>query len=184
MSMVEWLQTLEDNGRLVRVVPTLSLGDDPPRTLLVSPEVAQTIYGPWPHEAAESRGSILRADLEYFAAGAMLNVCNRPFKAQSAQMGLLAPVADGVWDLRSQDRPGIRVLGMFAEADCFLGLIAASRSVASDFLPWGPLGSKDSPEWKAATSATRKTMQSLSPIYPPVTGDDVRDYLTFNTRLV
>jgi hypothetical protein len=117
--------------------------------------------------------------------GNVLGVSVTPHAAGNARLGLLAPIHDGVWDFRSQvPRPGIRVLGLFPERDTFLALIPASRSVKTDYIPWGPLGNGGSDEWKSIITEARSLWTSLMPMWKPVTGDNPDDYFSDNYHRV
>lgn len=145
----------------------------------MSREVRDLVEGPWGSAAAARRCNQLRADLEAFVVGAELSICIRPHEAHDAQMGLLSPVRDGVWDVRSQHpRPGIRVLGQFAQRDWFLAMVPASRSRKLDYILRGPLDDGGSQAWSDAISDTRRMWQSLCPIFVPIVGDDARDYFS------
>ena len=62
-------------------------------------------------------------------------------------MGLLAPREDAFWDIRSRDpRPGLRVIGHFAETDVFVALVWRPRSVV--FEGRLPLGEVEGPNGK------------------------------------
>lgn len=147
--------------------------------MFVSKEVNGLLQGPWPNKAAAQRCNELRADLESIVSGDEIGICVRPFEAKSAKMGLLDPVSHGVWDIRSQDpRPGIRILGLFAKTDTFLGLIPASRSVSTNFIQRGPLGDRGSQEWLDIIAETKALWRRLMPMWAPVTGDNPSDYFS------
>ena len=183
MSIREWIEALIEAGRLFEL--ELPEGEDIERPMFVGPEVQQLIDGPWLNAAAEARGGELLANLQFIAAGSEIPICVIPFKAKDATMGLLNPIADGVWDIRRQKpSPGMRVVGRFAQQDMFLALISASRSKSVEYLSRGPLGDRDSPEWQKVISETRSLWQSLMPMWPPVTGDDPSAYFSDNYRCI
>jgi hypothetical protein len=178
MSINGWINHLIDEERLHLLKPVFE-SDEAGRTLLVSPEIWRLIEGPWATEAWGARCSKLRADLESFASGAEIHTCTTPFKARDADLGLLAPVEDGVWDIRSRNpRPGLRLIGQFIERDTFVALIPASRSKATEHLAHGPLNDRDSPEWRAAIRVCTVLFRSLFHPYVPIGGDDIRDVLS------
>ncbi len=184
MSIEEWIAGLVENGRLFPLKPVFP-GDPIRRPIFVSKEVQRLVEGPWNKAAAATRCGQLRADLENFVRGSEMALCLRPFEHHHAQMGLLAPVADGVWDVRSQEpKPGIRILGQFARQDWFLALIPASRSRKLDYIDRGPLDDARSQAWDDAISDTSKMWQSLCPTFPAVGGDDVREYFSDRYNLV
>lgn len=178
MSIHEWLAFLVDAKLLFQVEPTF---DSEPvlRPMYVAEEVNGLLKGPWPDEAAERRCAQLRADLEAIVTGGEINVSMRPFKAKTALMGILDPVKDGVWDIRSsKPSPGLRVIGCFADVDTFVGLLPASRSVPTVFVKRGPLGDRFSPEWAHIISETRALWRRLIPTWRPIGGDDPSDYFS------
>lgn len=184
MSTRGWIGELVRHGRLVSMEPVFS-GDPIARQMFLSPEVSALIEGPWPSAKAEKRCGHLRADLESFVLGREVGVCNRPFEARTATMGLLSPVTNGVWDIRSQEpRPGIRVLGFFAERDVFVALVPASRSIVTDFIPRGPLGDRDSREWRSIIREARLQWKALFPNHNPIGGSDIDEYLSGKYHIV
>jgi len=181
MSIREWIRGLIDDAdkRLYVVNPPFP-SEPALRTLLVSPEIHTLITGQqWPNADWTRRCNALRADLESFVVGNYIGVSLTPREAGSAYMGLLAPEADGTWDIRSRDpSPGIRLLGRFAERDTFIALIPASRSVHSELMVRGPLGAFGSEEWNAAIKECNAEWRKLFPTYGPITGGNAGDFLS------
>jgi hypothetical protein len=179
MSINEWIGFLVQQRLLFELEPIFD-SDPVRRPMFVSEEVHRLLEGPWPSTVAAQRCNQLRADLEGIVVGSEIGICVRPFEAKkTARMGLLDPVRDGVWDIRSQDpSPGIRVLGLFPETDTFLALIPASRSVSTNFIQRGPLGDRHSPEWLDIIAETKTLWRRLMPMWKPVTGDNPSDYLS------
>lgn len=178
MSINDWIEHLIDERRLYLVEPVFE-SDEADRTLLVSPEIWRLIEGPWPEEKWKARCLGLRANLENFARGGEIRVCVVPFKAGKADLGLLDPIQNGVWDIRSRNpNPGLRLLGQFADRDTFVALIPATRSVSSPHLTRGPLNAKDSPEWRDAIRDCTMLFRSLFQSNMPVRGDNIRDILS------
>jgi hypothetical protein len=184
MSINEWIGCLVGQNLLFEVEPTFD-SDPVRRPMFVSEEVNGLLQGPWPTTAAATRCNQLRADLESIVIGDEIGICMRPFEADQARMGLLDPITDGVWDIRSQDpSPGIRILGLFCEIDTFLGLIPASRSVSTNFIQRGPLGNRHSQEWEDIIAETKALWRRLMPMWPPVTGDTPSDYFSEKYHLI
>lgn len=176
MSIQAWISDLVVNERLFPLEPAFR-GAEVIRHLYMSEEVRDLVDGPWPSGIAGKRCAYLRAELESFVTGAHIGVCCVPFKARQEQMALLDPVSAGVWDFRSMDpRPGIRVLGYFADENDFIALVPAARSVQTDFIRLGPLGDRDSQEWKSAIGSASSMWSRLFPMFKPVTGDDPSAY--------
>lgn len=83
---------------------------------------------------------------------------------------------DEVWEIRSQDEPGIRVLGRFADTDLFIALTWHKRSEL--------LGPQSRP-WRDAIVGCKTEWKNLFPAYPPKSGDPSNayptDYISTNT---
>jgi hypothetical protein len=125
------------------------------------------------------RCGYLRADLESFVANDVMTVCWDPFKAKDAKMGRIDPIADEVWDLRSQaPPPGLRVLCRFAEKDVLVALTCHPRSVPVSWLNKLPLLGSNSREWRDAIVACRREWRVLFPAHQPLSGVDVSDYIS------
>lgn len=168
--------------RLFAVVPLLASAPVR-RTMLVSREVSDLIEGPWPNVRAEKRCQRLRADMEAFVTGDVVSVCLEAFKARDAMFGRLHPASDEVWDLRSREpRPGLRLLGSFAETDVFIAFSCYPRSVEVDFLERQPLLGRTSDEWDAAITETKTEWRKLFHTNKPhgLGGQDVHDYISEN----
>lgn len=184
MSIQELVKERVASGRIAVLEPIV-LSDPMRRTMVMTPEIAKLIAGPWPNANAERRCGRLRGDLEMFVTGQELSVCLRPYEAGPAYMGLLEPPAAGVWDIRSRDpSPGLRVLGLFASRDLFVAMNCAPRSVQADFLPDDPLGARDSAEWRSAIKIAKACWRQLFQPYTPIVGSNVREYLSDKFNIV
>lgn len=169
MSIDDLVGNLIESKQL-RVLEPLMPGDIR-RHMLISPEVQALIDGPWPTVAWERRCSRLRADLETFVRGDLVSLSLTPFAAGAAYLGLLAPPRDGIWDIRSRDpSPAMRVLGGFLCRDTFVALLPAARSVPCEFLQRGPLGDRDSPEWRSAILECKAEWRRLFLGFRPTQG--------------
>ncbi len=145
------------------------------RLVLVSPEIAKLLLGPWPDTPMGFRCARLRAEFEGFLQGDPLVVCWTPFKGRAHhQLGRLSPVEHGVWDLRSVDpRPGLRVFFCLGARDIMVALTCSPRSIEVDWLSRAPLGPRDGPEWKRAIRDCRSTWSELFPGQSPLVGAKV-----------
>lgn len=178
MSIDGWIKQLVDGKRLY-LIESPFMSDHHSRTLLVSKEIHDLVNPPWPNTRAEVRFSKLRADLENFACGGEMSVCTEPFQGREEDLAVLDPKEDGVWDLRSRNpSPGLRIIGQFADRDVFFGAVLATRSKPESGLR-GPLGAKDSEQWKSAISDCRKTFNGLfNPAFSAVAGGRIEDVLS------
>lgn len=163
MSIKEEIGIQIRHRRLTRFRPLID-GPYVHRKLLISKSVDDYL------ENGTERAEVLRSDLELFANGSHIMVCLEPYEAREALVGLLNPVTDGIWDIRSRRKPGLRILGGFAERNCFIGLTWYWRKSLKD---------KDSKEWEQAIASTRAEWLSLFS-HAPVVGDNIHDYLISN----
>lgn len=167
-----------DEGRLFRLRPHVR-SDRHERTVLMSSEVHNLVSGPWPDDPMGLRCGYLRADLESFVANDVVTVCWNPFEARDAKMGRLHPMADEVWDLRSQGPPpGLRVLCQFAEKDVLVALTCHPRSVGVPWLNRLPLLGRRSREWRNAIVECRREWNMLFPAHQPLSGVNLDDYIS------
>ena len=141
------------------------------RTILMASEISDLVLGPWDDSKMGERCARLRANLESFLAGDLINVCWEPFRASKRhQIGRLRPVEEGVWDVRSIDSPGLRVFFCLAEKDVMVALTCSPRSIEVPWLNRPPLGPKESKEWKHAISECKRQWRSLFPAHLPLVG--------------
>jgi len=165
-------------GRLFRLRPNVQ-SDPNERTVLMSVEIHELVSGPWPDGPMGIRCGYLRADLESFVANDVMTVCWDPFKARDAKIGRLYPIADEVWDLRSQaPPPGLRVFCRFAEKDVLVALTCRPRSVPVPWLNKLPLLGSNSREWRHAIVECRREWNVLFPAHQPLSGVDLSDYIS------
>lgn len=175
MSIREEWQKLVVGTLLSKVEPFP--GDPSKRTVLISKELQILLEGPWEGEQG-IRCATLAATLQRIVVGAKLVVEMDPFRAREADIGRLAPVEDGVWDIRCRDKPGIRVFCFFLEKDVLLALFCTPRSVPVPWLRRLPLGVRNSIEWKLATKESKREWAKLFPAHEFLGGDDLNAYLS------
>ena len=171
----EWLK-LVASGELVRLNPMV--GDRALRTVLLARELVELFEREMDEGEEANRRSRLLATLQNIVSGRRLVVCLTPFKARKAQIGRLCPILDNVWDIRCQDKPGVRVFCRFVEKDVLFAATARPRSVKLDWLGWLPLGDRHSKEWKRGVEATKREWAKFFPAYDPVSGDSLDAYLS------
>ena len=170
MSIYDELDRLVKDGSLFRLVPALP-GTPVVRTMFASKEVNDLITGPWRDRKWEERCGSLRADLDRFITGGLITAAVDPFKGgKQANIKQLDPYPDEVWEIRSRvPRPGIRVLGRFADTDVFVALTWWHRE---------PLRGPGSKEWRAAIVECRVKWRNLFLAYDPKSGADIHDYIS------
>ena len=127
------------------------------------------VEGPWSDDKAARRGGRLRADLEMFVDGSVVSIADDPYKKpKAAYMARVDPPRDEVFDIRSRDpKPGVRVLGCFADKDIFVAL-------AWDFRE--NLGGPASREWRDFIERSKAEWRKLFNPYPPHKGATLHDY--------
>jgi hypothetical protein len=169
MSISGEINTLCIEGYLHRLVPALP-GSSVRRALYVSREINDLLSGPWTAPDQEYRWGRARADLEVFVEDQRIVVPRDSRRARSAYMGQLQPPSDEVWDIRCRDpKPGIRILGRFAERDVFIALVWKERLQLRDF------GSR---EWRDAILECKTNWQHLFHAYQPMTGNYPHEYIS------
>lgn len=173
----QWKERVKE-GRLFKLgfrIPGLA----EKRTVLMSPEINALVSGPWTDDLMGDRCGRLQANLENILAGNRLTVCWEPFRArQRHQIGRLEPVEDGVFDIRSVEKPGLRVFFQFAEKDVLVLLTCSPRSVPVPWLKRLPLLAKELKEWKEAVFETKREWLKLFPSHPSLKGGSVSDCLS------
>lgn len=170
MSIQDELNSRCAEGRLF-YLPLARTNLQTVRYLFVSPELYRFVAtGPWENKAEEKRGGFLRADLDDFTRGAILTVEWNPFEARAAYFGRLDPTTAEVWDIRSRDpRPGIRVLGSFADKDTFVCLLWFLRKEWED---------RHCRKWRDARVQASTEWRNLFPSYETLKGENIHDYLS------
>jgi hypothetical protein len=171
MSIHDEIKTLEGNGRLFKLRPmTLLPQQYEIRKLYVSEEIYARIIGPWPNKGEEFRSGRVHADLLAFTYRDPVVLARNPRQGGASYMSRLMPPDDEVWDVRCIDpKPGIRVLGRFADRNLFIGLTWEVRLSLKDF------GSR---EWKDAIIRCAREWRQLFPAYNPLMGDYFADYIS------
>ncbi len=172
----EWIAHIQ-NGRLFKL-NFLIEGRPEKRTVLMSPEINTLVRGPWQNNLMGDRCARLRADLENILAGEKLTVCWEPFKARRHQIGRLDPPHEFIFDLRSSDPPGLRVIFYFAEKDVIVALICSPRSIPIPWLKRLPLLGRESKEWHRAIRDCGIEWRNLFPKYAPLQGQSINDLLS------
>jgi hypothetical protein len=109
------------------------------RTMFVSKEVNDVVWPPgWGGGRGALRHSKMRGYLDAFTEGRRISVALDPYhKPKSTYLARIDPLADGVWDVRCIDpKPGVRVLGCFAEKDTFVALTFNYRDNLANATDW------------------------------------------------
>jgi hypothetical protein len=83
-----------------------------------------------------------------------------------------------MFDLRSVDEPGLRLLFHFAERDVLVAHVCSPRSLPVHWLQRLPLGERRSREWRNAILESNAIWGELFPGYSPHSGDRIDDLLS------
>lgn len=171
MAIRDEIKVLERDSRLFRLRPPTLLPDQrEKREIYVSEEINAKILGPWSDKSEEYRSGKVHADLLAFTYKHMMVVARNPRQGGASDMSRLVPPDREVWDIRCIDpKPGIRILGRFAEKNLFIGLTWEIRLYLKNF------GSR---EWRNAIVKCVREWSLLFPAYSPLMGNYFDHYLT------
>ncbi len=172
MSIRDVISARVQEGRLFHLPPLIA-SQQTVRNLFVGTELHSVVSPPWSQSTEGFRLSQLRANLDAYTEGQTISMADDPFtKPKSTFMARTAPVVHEVWDIRSRDpKPGIRVLGCFAETDTFVALVWDYREA---------LGGPNSKEWRDLIERCKAEWRNLFITYPPHQGSNINDYVSAN----
>lgn len=147
------------------------------RRMAVSQDIYELVYGDWISDEWENRRMGLIADIDHYLQGGKISAVLPDGKKMyahkpNAKMRLLQLPRDEVWEFRSTHKNpemSIRMFGRFAVKDFFIALNWEKR-------PY--LAEPESPQWKKAKKTCKSEWAKLFPVYPPLKGDDLHDYLS------
>lgn len=138
-----------------------------------------------PTEKQRVRMASLRADMEAFVRGDAITICFTPRKAKTATFGRLDPPGEATWDLRARvPSPSLRVLGMFATVDAFVAFDWWPRRRKVEWSDKEPLSDGKDLRWRLAIHDCRERWHKILPGEIPVSGTDVRKYVTRNVDVL
>jgi hypothetical protein len=165
MSIREMMREWINAGEMVVLEPALA-SIPTVRFVFATKEVAAEIYGPWEDKECEIRYARARAVIDAFIGGARIATRHPPSRSAKAQLALLDPPQDQVWEFRSREpKPGVRVFGRFFEASAFVALGTELRENIDDNFT------------KEKERCKREWRKFFTP-YPPHQGSSLSDYLT------
>ena len=122
--------------------------------------------GLWDSTECQIRYARARAVVDAFIGGLRIAARYPPSRSAKAQLALLDPSEEQVWEFRSREpKPGVRVFGRFSELDVFVALKTKLReNIDADFTQ--------------EKEQCKREWRRLFPTYPPHKGDSLYDYLT------
>lgn len=179
MSIYDEISLRVNVGELFELAPTLGL---PARRIVASNEVNELLYGDWISAEWEDRRMGLRADIDAFLQGKVVNVAlptGRPYeRKETADLRLLHPWVNEIWEIRSRHANpdfSIRLLGRFAGKDCYVALTWYKRPF---------LGSPTSRQWRDARVSCKAEWNKFFYPYQPLTGVGLHDYISKKCILI
>lgn len=139
------------------------------REIFISEDIYTVAQPPWAQTQMGRRCAQMRAYLDAWTEGRRLTVSDNPYRKRKAtNIARTDPVADQVFEFRCIDpKPGIRVLGCFADFDLFVALTWNVRENLTDDKAW-----RD--EIERCKAAWRRLFNP----YPPFSGAHLHDYLS------
>ena len=165
-------------GRLVALGLAMP-GSPEKRRIFAVPSVIEMLDGPWTTAHLGRRAGAARALLESFLRGDQMVGRMPPSKKVNTVIALLDPAAENVWEFRvGNPRPGMRVLGRFAEQDTFVATNWLNREDFRDPLT----GDDDSRKWRDEVVRCKTIWSHLFPSYNPFVGSTLYDFIS-NARL-
>jgi hypothetical protein len=139
------------------------------REMFVSQEIMDVAQPPWPATEEGRRLAQMRAYFDGWTEGRLITVADDPYrKPRATIMARIDPVEDDVFDIRCVDpKPGIRVLGCFADFDLFVALTWNQRE-----------NLEDDKAWRDEIERCKAAWRRLFSPYPPFHGASLNDYLS------
>ena len=154
-------------GELVLLIPALP-SIQTRRSMFATDEVAGALGGPWKNQDEATKMGRARAYVDTYISGDLMSVRMPPSKSVRAQLAQLEPASEEAWELRIRDpRPGVRLIGRFAEKDVLIALTVAFRD------------DLDTPaKWSAEIERCKREWRILFPTFPPLSGIEANDYIS------
>ena len=119
--------------------------------------------GPWATDSLKKRLFVqLHGDLLRFVVGDELRVSLDGREYRDEDMRRLEDAYE-IWEIKSKDKPQVRVFGRFAQPDTFIGT----------HWQW-----RDNINWAKEKRKCRKIWDLIFPLTTPWTGDEVNDYIS------
>lgn len=165
-------------GRLQRLRQMMP-GLPDTRRIYLAEEVSRVFAGSWVRSPYGRRVGVARALLEGFTRGDLVVGRMPPSKNVHTVIALLEPASENVWEFRiGEPRPGIRILGRFADKDSFVATNLVNRE---DFID--AITKMDDPrKWRDEVIRCKTIWNHLFPSYHPYIGSTIHDYIS-NSRL-
>lgn len=150
-------------------LPPLIRSSSVVREMFVSEEINSVARPPFPSSKEGHRHAQMRAYLDAWTEGRRLTVADDPYKKPKAtNLARTDPPVDEVFDFRCIDpKPGIRVLGCFADFNLFVALT------------WNHRENLDHDKaWRDEIERCKAAWRRLFHPYPPFKGSNLNAYLS------
>jgi hypothetical protein len=166
--------TREHQPRLFFLPPLLP-GVAVMRELFISEEINRVAHPPWPSTTIGKRHTRMRTYLDAWTEGRLITVADHPYnKPRGTFMARIDPGVDEVFDIRCRyPKPGIRVLGLFADCDLFIALTTTGH----ENLTTGR-------DWRDEREACKAAWRRLFPTYQPLSRNHINEYISTNIHVV
>jgi hypothetical protein len=148
-------------------------GEETPRAMFVSREVAELTHEEWTGKPGEMLRATAAGVLQSFVAGDWLTIGEDPFNKDSAAiMARVDPINYEIFDFRClAPKPGIRILGCFIDVDEFIALTWDYRDNFDD-------------NWPEQVERCRQEWIRLFGCLPPHKGKVLNEYVSYNFKAV
>ncbi|MGB6451481.1 MAG: hypothetical protein WBE92_12080, partial [Steroidobacteraceae bacterium] len=124
------------------------------RAIFLTRELYEAVHGQHSSDAETTRYAVLQAQLEVFVGDEVI---------ASSYMKPLSPRNKGVWEIKNKrPKPSLRVFGLFASRDVFIGTHHQLRP---------PLGRFGTPMWKEQIRVARYQWRQLFGDSEPLIGE-------------
>ena len=169
MSIRDEIKSRVSEGRLSLLTPAMP-SDPCIRWVFVTSEVKQIVVGPWETTEDEIRAMKLRAHIDLFSTGKPISISDDPYKKpNTTYMSPIHPKNDRVFEIRNQDKPGIRVFGAFAEKNLFIATCWGYRK---------NLGGPEDRGFRDMREKSKAVWRQLFNSYEPILGEDRNELAT------
>jgi hypothetical protein len=178
MSIQAEIAARVSEGRLMALGLAMP-GSPEKRRIFAVPSVFEMLNGPWRAGTQGRRAGMARALLESFLRGDQMVARMPPSKNVNTVIALLDPAVENVWEFRiGNPRPGMRILGRFAEQDTFVATNWLNREDFRDPVT----GNDDSRKWRDEVVRCKTIWGHLFHSYNPLLGATLYDFIS-NARL-
>ena len=161
MSIWDVIYPWSKDGDLVVLQPEFEASESG-RFVFATKAVWLDLYGTWADPALAVRYARARQVVDAFVSNSLIAARFPPSKSVKAQIALLQPTTEEVWEFRSP-KPGVRVFGRFAEFNVFIATNVELREKIND-------------DYTREKEDCKRQWRTFFPTYPPHRGSQLSDY--------